>query len=32
VQRVLENAVVYEQLHPEMSPVGRSRGISEFLR
>jgi len=32
VQRVLENAVVYEQLHPELSPVGRSRGISEFLR
>jgi len=24
--------VVYEQLHPELSPVGRSRGISEFLR
>lgn len=30
VHRVLENAVVYEHLHPE--EAGRSRGINEFLR
>ena len=32
VQRVLENAVVYETLHPDKSAFGRSRGINEFLR
>ncbi len=32
VQRVLENAVVYEMLHPELASGGRARGISEFLR
>jgi soluble lytic murein transglycosylase len=32
VQRVLENAVVYEALHPEKSVFGRARGINEFLR
>ncbi len=31
VQRVLENAVVYESLHPDKAAFGRSRGISEFL-
>ncbi len=32
VQRVLENAVVYEALHPDKSVFGRPRGINEFLR
>jgi soluble lytic murein transglycosylase len=32
VQRVLENAVVYEALHPEQTPYGRARSLSEFLR
>ena len=32
VQRVLENAVVYEALHPEKAPGGRARGLSQFLR
>jgi len=32
VQRVLENAVVYETLHPDLAASGRARGISEFLR
>ncbi len=32
VQRVLENAVVYENLHPDRATQGRARGISEFLR
>ncbi|MEO6388789.1 MAG: lytic transglycosylase domain-containing protein [Croceibacterium sp.] len=32
VQRVLENAVVYEALHPESATYGRARPISEFLR
>ena len=32
VQRVLENAVVYETLHPEKAPGGRARTLSQFLR
>jgi len=32
VQRVLENAAVYEALHPDKAALGRARGISEFLR
>jgi soluble lytic murein transglycosylase len=32
VQRVLENAVVYETLHPDKAPGGRARGLSQFLR
>jgi soluble lytic murein transglycosylase len=32
VQRVLENAVVYETLHPENAPGGRARTLSQFLR
>ena len=32
VARVLENAAVYEALHPELATQRRSRGISEFLR
>jgi soluble lytic murein transglycosylase len=32
VQRVIENAVVYEALHPDRATFGRSRGLSEFLR
>jgi soluble lytic murein transglycosylase len=32
VTRVLENAVVYEALHPEQAPYGRARSLSEFLR
>ena len=32
VQRVLENAAVYEQLNPERSRVGRARMVSDFLR
>jgi soluble lytic murein transglycosylase len=32
VQRVLENAVVYEALHPENAPGGRARTLSQFLR
>jgi len=32
VQRVLENAVVYEALHPQYATQRRPRGISEFLR
>jgi soluble lytic murein transglycosylase len=32
VQRVLENAVVYEALHPEKAPGGRPRSLSQFLR
>jgi soluble lytic murein transglycosylase len=31
VQRVLENAVVYESLHPERARYGSSRGISQFI-
>lgn len=32
VQRVLENAVVYESLHPDKATHGRARSLSEFLR
>ena len=32
VQRVIENAVVYETLHPDLATQGRSRGLTEFLR
>lgn len=32
VQRVLENAVVYETLHPQNATLRRPRTISEFLR
>jgi len=32
VQRVIENAVVYESLHPDKATLGRPRGVSEFLR
>jgi soluble lytic murein transglycosylase len=32
VERVLENAVVYETLHPENAPGGRARTLSQFLR
>jgi soluble lytic murein transglycosylase len=32
VQRVLENAVVYEALHPEKAPGGHARTLSQFLR
>jgi hypothetical protein len=29
---VLENAVVYETLHPEKAPGGRARSLSQFIR
>ena len=32
VQRVIENAAVYEQLHPEKNVYGRARTASSFLR
>jgi soluble lytic murein transglycosylase len=32
VQRVLENAVVYEALYPEKTPYGRARRLGELLR
>ncbi|HWK41427.1 MAG TPA: lytic transglycosylase domain-containing protein [Croceibacterium sp.] len=32
VQRVLENAVVYENLHPDKATQGRPRALNEFLR
>jgi len=32
VQRVLENAVVYEALYPDKATKGHSRELSEFLR
>ncbi len=32
VQRVVENAVVYEVLYPERASMGRSRDVSDFLR
>jgi len=32
VQRVIENAVVYEQLYPEQASYVHPRGVSEFLR
>ena len=32
VQRVIENAAVYEQLYPQNSELGRPRSAGEFLR
>jgi soluble lytic murein transglycosylase len=32
VARVIENAVVYEQLHPDRATARRARGVSEFLQ
>ena len=32
VQRVLENAVVYEALHPDKAPYGQPRKVSQLLR
>jgi soluble lytic murein transglycosylase len=32
VQRVLENAVVYEAMHPDKAAFGRPRGIRYFIR
>ncbi len=32
VQRVIENAAVYEHLYPERTPYGRARMVHEFLR
>lgn len=32
IHRVVENAVVYEQLYPERASTGRSRLVSDFLR
>lgn len=32
IHRVVENAVVYEQLYPENASMGRSRLVSDFLR
>ena len=32
VTRVIENAVVYENLYPENAPLGRARGVEDFLR
>ena len=32
VQRVLENAAVYEAMHPDKATTGRSRYLAEFLR
>ncbi len=32
VHRVVENAAVYEQLHPDRAPYGRARTVSDFLR
>lgn len=32
VQRVIENAAVYEQLYPENAPGGRARVAGDFLR
>lgn len=32
VQRVLENAAVYEHLHPDKAPYGKPRKVSAFLR
>ena len=32
VQRVLENAVVYEALHPEKAPYGKPRTVGSLLR
>lgn len=32
VQRVIENAAVYEQLYPENTASGRARAVGDFLR
>jgi soluble lytic murein transglycosylase len=32
VQRVIENAAVYEQLYPESTATGRARAVGDFLR
>ena len=32
VQRVIENAAVYEQLYPNRNPYGRARTVASFLR
>ncbi len=32
VTRVIENAVVYEHMHPEKAPYGKPRDVSDFLR
>jgi soluble lytic murein transglycosylase len=32
VARVIENAVVYENLYPESTTYGRARGVEDFLR
>jgi soluble lytic murein transglycosylase len=32
VQRVLENAVVYEAMYPDKTPYGTARPLSRFLR
>ena len=32
VHRVIENAVVYEHLHPDKAPYGRPRTAADFLR
>src|SRR5690554_3579392 len=32
VARVIENATVYEALHPDKATLGRPRAVSEFLR
>ncbi len=32
VARVIENAVVYENLYPENATYGRARGVEDFLR
>lgn len=32
VTRVIENAVVYESLYPELASTRRARGVNEFLR
>lgn len=32
VARVIENAVVYEAMHPDKATLGRPRTVSEFLR
>lgn len=32
IHRVIENAVVYEQLYPQNASMGRSRDVSDFLR
>ena len=32
VQRVVENAAMYETLYPERTPYKRARSVSDFLR